>query len=54
MRDDVMVEVDKVENLKEAYPNYFGDVRMFLSHLKRVVVGFDTSWVREYSARKAR
>ena len=51
-RDDVMVEVDKVDNLRAAYPNYFGDVRSFLSHLKRVVNGYDTSWVAAYGGRK--
>jgi len=25
----VLVEVDKIENLKEAYPNYFGEVQLF-------------------------
>lgn len=35
----VLVEVDKVENLKRAYPNYFGDVALFLHHLQNVIVG---------------
>ncbi|MCW9034996.1 MAG: RelA/SpoT domain-containing protein [Rhodospirillales bacterium] len=35
----VLVEADKVEDLKEAYPNYFGDVRIFCSNLQRIVNG---------------
>src|SRR5208282_3344141 len=29
----VLVEADKIEALKEAYPNYFGDVSIFKSNL---------------------
>ncbi|GAU84746.1 RelA/SpoT domain-containing protein [Bosea sp. BIWAKO-01] len=34
--DTVLVEVDKVKNLKEAYPNYFGDVHLFRRQLRRI------------------
>lgn len=39
----VFVEVDEVENLKKAYPNYFGDVEWFETILRRVVHGKDVS-----------
>jgi hypothetical protein len=35
----VLVEVDKIENLKAAYPNYFGDVGLFKSNLERITRG---------------
>lgn len=35
----VLVEVDKLENLKEAYPNYFGDVQLFWAQLKALSLG---------------
>lgn len=35
----IVVELDKVENLREAYPNYFGDVQLFKSRLSSVVRG---------------
>jgi len=35
----VVVELDKVENLRNAYPNYFGDVQLFKSRLTAVVRG---------------
>jgi ppGpp synthetase/RelA/SpoT-type nucleotidyltranferase len=35
----VLVEVDKIENLREAYPNYFGDVQLFNSNLKQITQG---------------
>lgn len=37
----VTVEVSRVENLVRTYPNYFGDVGIFLSNLRRVVQGED-------------
>lgn len=37
----VLVEVDKVEDLKDAFPNYFLDVALFLRGLKRVLRGQD-------------
>lgn len=42
----VVVEMDKIENLKSAYPNYFGDVQLFKSSLSEVVNGRP---VKEYS-----
>ncbi|MFC4595607.1 hypothetical protein [Sphingobium tyrosinilyticum] len=42
----VVVELDKIENLKGAYPNYFGDVQLFKSSLAEVVNGRP---VKEYS-----
>jgi hypothetical protein len=35
----VLVEADKIENLKNAYPNYFGDVQLFKMQLKNIVKG---------------
>ena len=37
----VLVEADKIEALKAAYPNYFGDVHVFKANLKRIVKGKD-------------
>jgi hypothetical protein len=42
----VLVEVDKIENLKEAYPNYFGDVQLFKQQLKDITQG---KGAREYT-----
>lgn len=42
----VVVELDKIDNLKKAYPNYFGDVQLFRSSLEEVVNGRP---VKEYS-----
>lgn len=42
----VVVELDKVENLREAYPNYFGDVQLFKSQMTAIVRGEP---VTEYS-----
>jgi hypothetical protein len=42
----VLVEVDKIENLKEAYPNYFGDVLLFKRNLKNITYGKDA---KEYT-----
>ena len=42
----VVVEMDKIENLKSAYPNYFGDVQLFKSNLAEVVNGKP---VKQYS-----
>jgi hypothetical protein len=41
----VLVEADKLENLKEAYPNYFGDVQLFKLQLKNITRG---KGAREY------
>jgi ppGpp synthetase/RelA/SpoT-type nucleotidyltranferase len=35
----VLVEVDEIENLKAAYPNYFGDVDLFKNKLQEVIGG---------------
>lgn len=35
----VLVEADKIEALKEAYPNYFGDVQVFKTNLKSITQG---------------
>jgi hypothetical protein len=35
----VIVEVDKVEKLIETYPNYFGDVSLFVSNLRSICTG---------------
>jgi Region found in RelA / SpoT proteins len=32
----VLVEADKIENLRNAYPNYFGDVQLFKTQLHRI------------------
>jgi hypothetical protein len=33
----VLVEVDRVEDLKTAYPNYFLDVSLFIDHLNEAL-----------------
>lgn len=35
----VLVEVDKIDNLRLSYPNYFGDVQLFKEQLRLVVKG---------------
>lgn len=35
----VLVAVDKIELLKVAYPNYFGDVELFKAQLRRIISG---------------
>ena len=35
----VLVEADKLENMKEAYPNYFGDVQLFRMQLANITTG---------------
>jgi hypothetical protein len=42
----VIVEVDKVEKLIETYPNYFGDVSLFVNNLRQICTG---SLAFEYS-----
>lgn len=44
--DTVLVEVDKVKNLKDAYPNYFGDVHLFRRQLRRIAKAKDTDEFR--------
>lgn len=54
--NSVLVEVDKAENLREAYPNYFLDVSMFTNRLKDIAFpispkkyeGIDLSWLKDY------
>ena len=44
-RDDglntVLVEARSIADLKKAFPNYFGDVRMFADNLRRIIRGED-------------
>lgn len=58
--NSVLVEVDKAENLREAYPNYFLDVQMFTDRLKDIVFSntqagqnakrsFDLSWLKYFN-----
>jgi len=42
----VLVEADKVDQLKEAYPNYFGDVQLFRAQLRNITKG---TGVRAYT-----
>jgi hypothetical protein len=37
----VFVEVDKIENLRDAFPNYFLDVSLFTENLERILQGRD-------------
>lgn len=37
-RNTIIIEIDKVGDLREAYPNYFMDVRMFTERLRSVMV----------------
>ena len=37
----VLVEVDKIEKLVETYPNYFGDVSLFVRNLREICEGRD-------------
>lgn len=37
----VLVEVDRADRLAEAYPNYFGDVSLFVRNLKAISGGFE-------------
>jgi ppGpp synthetase/RelA/SpoT-type nucleotidyltranferase len=39
----VLVNVDTLESLKSAYPNYFGDVEVFEGFLRKIVKGRKTS-----------
>jgi hypothetical protein len=39
IRDTVLIEADKLEDLRDAYPNYFGDVRVFTRNLQLVTTG---------------
>lgn len=44
-KSTVVVELDKIDNLTKAYPNYFGDVQLFTKSLSSVLHGGD---VKEY------
>lgn len=44
----VLVEADKLENLKDAYPNYFGDVQLFKMQLSNIIKGKNAA---EYTVR---
>jgi hypothetical protein len=44
----VLVEADKLDNLKIAYPNYFGDVQLFMVQLRAIVKGGEA---QEFSTR---
>jgi hypothetical protein len=44
----VLVEVDKMDNLRAAYPNYFGDVQLFTQNLKSIIGG---KAMREYTVK---
>jgi hypothetical protein len=37
--NSVLVEADKIEELKEGYPNYFGDVQLFKRSLRDITYG---------------
>lgn len=37
----VYIEADKIDDLKAAYPNYFGDVQVFNSNLQKLIQGKD-------------
>ncbi|MBV8457911.1 MAG: hypothetical protein JO122_15000 [Acetobacteraceae bacterium] len=39
IEDVVLVQVDEIENLKKAYPNYFGDVEVFRDQLRLLTDG---------------
>jgi hypothetical protein len=43
----VLVEVDKIEDLKDAYPNYFLDVGLFTKGLKNVLAGQEFGLISE-------
>lgn len=61
----VLVEIDKVENLKAAYPNYFLDITAFTENIFRIIEGrpetpfdifkrvrgLDLSWVNKFKRR---
>lgn len=54
--NSVLVEVDKVSDLRSAYPNYFMDVGLFAQQLRAVVTPrrkprfTDSDWVRDWIA----
>ncbi len=42
----VLIQVDKVVNLQDAYPNYFGDVGAFRKILFQIIKGYDIDELR--------
>jgi len=48
----VFVEVDKVNNLKAAYPNYYGDVREFTDCVREAVNGPHWRYVKDWTEGK--
>lgn len=57
--NSVLVEVDKVADLREAYPNYFLDVGVFVARLKRALRDdripiFDANWFEEFARQSGR
>lgn len=57
--ESVVVEVDRVDSLAAAYPNYFADVTVFATRLRSYLTGRDgtrkhpLSWLRDYHWRRA-
>ncbi|MGN7770766.1 RelA/SpoT domain-containing protein [Phyllobacterium sp. 22552] len=47
-RNTVLVEIDRVENLKKAYPNYFLDVGKFVYHLKKAIFPSHLAWTVQH------
>lgn len=46
-KNAVLVEVDRMEDLKEAYPNYFLDVALFTTGVQEVLAGRDVAIPRQ-------
>jgi ppGpp synthetase/RelA/SpoT-type nucleotidyltranferase len=44
----VLVEADKIDSLRDAYPNYFGDMQLFRMQLRRVTTRLP---IREYTVK---
>lgn len=47
--DSVLVDVDRADSLRRAYPNYFLDVGLFNRHITRIVKGYDPVYLYEYT-----
>lgn len=43
---EILVEADKIETLKDAFPNYFGDVQLFKRNLRSIIL---EKQAKEYS-----
>lgn len=58
--NSVLVEVDKLDDLRAAYPNYFMDVRIFTEQLRDIIKSprtlrfSDGEWLRSWMAGKRR